>query len=66
MAFPVHPSDANDTEWALLAPLIPTSKPHDRPRSPDMRRITNGVFSVLRSGCAWRSLPREYGAWQTV
>jgi putative transposase len=31
-----------------------------------MRRITNGVFYVLRTGCAWRYLPREYGAWQTV
>lgn len=36
------------------------------PRSSDMRPITNGVFYVLRSGCAWRYLPREYGAWQTV
>jgi putative transposase len=31
-----------------------------------MRRITNGVFYILRTGCAWRYLPREYGAWQTV
>jgi putative transposase len=31
-----------------------------------MRHITNGVFYVLRSGCAWRYLPCEYGAWQTV
>ena len=31
-----------------------------------MRRITNGVFYVLRTGCAWRYLPREYGAWGTV
>jgi putative transposase len=31
-----------------------------------MRRITNTVFYVLCSGCAWRYLPREYGAWQTV
>lgn len=69
MAIPVYPRDVNDDEWALLAPLIPTSKPRGRPRSSDMRRITNGVFYVLRSGCAWvsgRSLPREYGAWQTV
>lgn len=66
MTFPVYPSDVNDAEWALLAPLIPTSKPHGRPRSSDMRRITNGVFYVLRTGCAWRYLPREYGAWQTV
>jgi len=31
-----------------------------------MRRITNGVFYVLRTGCAWRYLPCEYGACQTV
>lgn len=66
MALPVYPSDLTDEEWALLAPLMPTSKPHGRPRSSDMRRMTNGVFSVLRTGCAWRYLPREYGAWQTV
>jgi transposase len=62
----VSVSDLNDAEWALLAPLIPASKPHGRPRSSDLRRITNGVFYVLRSGCVWRYLPREYGAWQTV
>jgi putative transposase len=66
MALPIYPSDLNEAEWALLAPLIPFSKPHGRPRSSDMRRITNGVFYVLRSGCAWRYLPREYGPWQTV
>jgi putative transposase len=31
-----------------------------------MRRIVNGIFYVLRTGCAWRYLPREYGAWWTV
>lgn len=66
MAFPVYPSDLNDAEWALLAPLIPSSKPHGRPRSSDMRRISNGVFYLLRTGCAWRYIPREYGAWQTI
>jgi putative transposase len=66
MTIPVYPSDLNDAEWALLGPLIPTSKPHGRPRRSDMRWITNGVFYLLRTGCAWRYLPREYGAWQTV
>jgi hypothetical protein len=66
MAFPVYPSDLNDAEWAVHGPLISTSKPHGRPRSSDMRRITNGVFYLLRTGCAWRFLPREYGAWPTV
>jgi transposase len=32
----------------------------------EVRSVVNGLFSVLRSGCAWRYLPREYGPWQTV
>jgi putative transposase len=62
----VYPSDGNDEEWALLAPLIPPARPGGRPRSVEVRRIVNGVRSILRSGCAWRSLPREYGPWQAV
>jgi putative transposase len=66
VATQVYPSDVNDEEWALLVPLIPPAKPRGRPRSVDMRRIFNGLFYILRSGCAWRYLPREYGPWQTV
>ena len=61
----MYPSDLTDAEWALLAPLIPATKPRGRPRSSDVRRIVNGIFSVVRTGCAWRYLPREYGAWGT-
>ena len=66
MATQVYPSDLTDAEWALLAPLIPAAKPGGRPRSVDTRRIVNGLFYLLRSGCAWRYLPRDYGPWQTV
>jgi transposase len=31
-----------------------------------MRLVLNGIFYVLRSGCAWRMLPREYPARSTV
>ena len=64
--YPVYPSDVNEAEWAVLAPLIPAAKPHGRPRLVNVRRTVNGIFYVLRSGCAWRYLPREYGPWQTV
>lgn len=62
MASQVYPSDLNDAEWALLSPLIPAAKPGGRPRSVAMRRILNGIFYVLRTGCAWQSgryLPAE-------
>jgi putative transposase len=54
-----YPSDLSEREWALLEPLLPAAKPGGRPRSVDLRRILNGVFSLLRTGGAWRSVPCE-------
>jgi transposase len=62
----VYPSDLTDAEWAVLEPLLPPAKPGGRPRRVDLRQILNGIFYLLRSGCAWRYLPREYGPWTTV
>lgn len=64
--YPIYPSDLTDTEWAVLVPLIPAAKPGGRPRSVSMRRIVNGLFYLLRTGCAWHYLPQEYGPWQTI
>ena len=62
----LYASDLSDAEWAILEPLIPKALPGGRPRSVDMRQILNGIFSLLRSGGAWRLLPHEYPAWSTV
>lgn len=66
---PPFPSDLTDHEWSLLAPLLPAAKPGGRPRSVDLRQILNGIFYLVRAGCAWASgryLPRDYGPWSTV
>src|SRR5258708_16183211 len=60
------PTDLSEREWTILAPLLPQPKPGGRPRSVDLRRVLNGIFHVLRSGCQWRLLPRDYGPWSTV
>lgn len=62
----MYPSDLTEAEWALVAPLLPAAKPRGRPRSCDVGRLVNGLFSGVRTGCAWRALPREEGAWGTV
>jgi putative transposase len=62
----VYPSDLSDDEWAILEPLIPAGKPGGRPRQVEMRAVLNGIFYVLRSGCAWRMIPREYPPRSTV
>jgi putative transposase len=68
MSLPPHlyPTDPSDAEWAILEPLIPPAKPGGRPRTRSLRVILNGIFYLLRSGCAWRLLPRDFGPWSTV
>jgi putative transposase len=61
-----YPSDLSDAEWALLAPLLPPPAPRGRPRKWPERVVADAVFYVLRSGCAWRMLPREFPPWPTV
>ena len=61
-----YPSDLSEIEWLLLLPLIPAAKPGGRPRSVEIREILNAMFYILRSGCAWRMLPHDFPAWQTV
>jgi putative transposase len=62
----IYPSDLTDAEWTILEPLIPPGKSGGRPREVEMRAVLNGIFYVLRSGCAWRMLPREYPPRSTV
>lgn len=66
MSRKTYPSDLNETEWLFLLPLIPEAKSGGRPRSVDLREILNAIFYILRSGCAWRLLPHDFPAWQTV
>ncbi len=61
-----YPSELSEQEWAILAPLLPPAKPGGHPRTVNVRMILNGIFHVLRSGCQWRLLPRDYGPWSTV
>ena len=61
-----YPSDLTNREWQLLAPLIPPAKPGGHPRTVNLRQMLNGIFYVLRAGCAWRLLPRDYGPWSRV
>jgi putative transposase len=62
----LYPTDLSDAEWAILAPPLPPSQPCGRPPKWPLRLLLDGIFYVLRSGCQWRLLPREFPPWQTV
>ncbi len=54
-----YPSDLNDAEWSLVAPLIPPARRGGRRRSVDVREVLNAIFYVLATGCQWKALPKD-------
>ena len=61
-----YPSDVTDSQWRLIAPLIPPPKPGGRPRSNNMREVVNAILYLSRTGCSWRQLPHDFPPWGTV
>jgi transposase len=61
-----YATDLTDAEWALVAPFLPAPAGTGRPRRWASRRILDAILYVLRTGCAWRHLPREFPPWPTV
>ena len=62
----LYPTDLTDAGWALVSPLLPPAGTGGRRRTTDLRAVLDAIFYLLRTGCQWRLLPREFPAWGTV
>ena len=55
-----YDTDLNDAAWAWIAPYLPAARPGGRSRTTNLRAVLNAIFYLLRTGCQWRLLPREF------
>ena len=61
-----YPTDLSDAEWECLELYVPAPKKRGRPRTHGNRQILNAIFYILKSGCPWRLLPKDFPPWETV
>ena len=61
-----YPSDLTDEQWRLVAPHLPAARPGGRPRKTEMRDVVDAILYLLKAGCQWRYLPRDFPPYQTV
>jgi putative transposase len=62
-----YSTDLSDEEWECLELHVPApNNKRGRPKTHPTRDILNAIFYVLKSGCPWRLLPREFPPWETV
>ena len=60
-----YPSDITDAQWALIEPHLPVSS-GGRPRKTELRDVVDAIFYLLRTGCQWRYLPKDFPPKSTV
>lgn len=61
-----YPSDLTDAEWALIQHCFePKERRGSTCRHP-RKQVVDAILYVVKSGCQWRMLPKEYPNWKTV
>lgn len=61
-----YASDVTDDEYGLIEPLLPPAKRGGRKRTTDLREVLNAILYLVRTGCQWRMLPKEFPPRSTV
>ena len=64
-----YDSDLTDGQWVIIEPLIPpakTGKKGGRKRGVDIREVVNAIMYLLKTGCPWRYLPKDFPPSGTV
>jgi transposase len=61
-----YPSDLTDEQWGYVDHLLSDPKPHGNRAGHDKHEVVNAIAYVVRTGCAWRQLPKDFPPWETV
>ena len=58
-----YTSDLTDTQWEILKPLLIEAGYRSIEKK---REFINAVLYLVKTGCQWRNLPKDFPKWKTV
>jgi putative transposase len=61
-----YSSDVRDREWEEIGHLLERKHNRCRPRIYKERAVYNAIRYVIKTGCQWRMVPKEFGHWRTI
>jgi putative transposase len=57
-----YSTNVTDKQWQVIEEILNDK----RKRKHKLKNIFNGIFYLLKTGCQWRMLPKEFAPWNTV
>ena len=61
-----YPSDISKEQFENIRPLLETFRKKTKPRIVNLYDIFCAILYVLKSGCQWRMIPKDFPKWKTV
>lgn len=61
-----YPCGLTDSEWEQVKHFFDPARNTGRPPKYPRRQMLDGCIYVLRSGCSWRLLPKDFPSWKIV
>ncbi|WP_395462624.1 IS5 family transposase [Wolbachia endosymbiont of Cantharis cryptica] len=61
-----YPSDISREQFEKIKPILESSRRKTKPRKLDLYDVFCTVLYVLKSGCQWRMLPKDFPRWESI
>jgi transposase len=57
-----------DALWERIDLILPIYKPSPKGGRPrlDLRKVVCGILYVLRTGCQWKAMPKQFGSGSAI
>jgi hypothetical protein len=60
-----YPSDISREQFNKIRPLLESARKNTRPRSIDLYDVFCAILYLLKSGCQWRMIPKDFPKWRS-
>lgn len=60
-----YPSDVSREQFDKIRPILESARKKTRPRVIDLYDVFCGILYLLKSGCQWRMIPKDFPKWRT-
>ena len=58
-----YSTNLTDKQWQVIEKII---NPQERRRKHSLRNIMNAILYLLKTGCQWRMIPKNFAPWESV
>ena len=58
-----YSTNLTDKQWQVIEKIINTQ---ERKRKHSLRNIMNAILYLLKTGCQWRMIPKDFATWESV